>query len=353
MVSLNYTVEHNKAIEFICALFKYVANQSQENILINQEIKNDVAKEVLDFSPSKEVKQWLQYVDDDISPFFRNDINLIISKLGRLLDACIRVVMQNNIEDADELIERIKSTDHSELLNIIYNEYELGIPFNSKENILKKALIEQFDEETALFFLQTKHHSKEYKDNAIRILETFNNLYYKPFEDEVYDFMQKKLQIHNKLFEKNKIEFLNTIGLGDYSSLINEKKNLKIITSFYLDLALFHFNIDDTFVLLYGHSMEQRFDKKINLENSKNLFKVLSDEKRLEIIRVTSQRPWYNKELANYFRLSTATLSYHLNLLLDLGILNFEPSINNRYCYTTNKVKLKHLLDSAVDNMLE
>ena len=52
---------------------------------------------------------------------------------------------------------------------------------------------------------------------------------------------------------------------------------------------------------------------------------------------MASKRPWYNKELADYFNLTPATLSYHLNLLLDLEILNFEPSIiNNRYYYTRN-----------------
>nr|WP_246566016.1 ArsR family transcriptional regulator [Tissierella simiarum] len=85
----------------------------------------------------------------------------------------------------------------------------------------------------------------------------------------------------------------------------------------------------------------------------KALFKALSDDKRIEIIKITSKRPWYNKELADYFNLTTATLSYHLNLLLDLGILNFEPSINNRYYYTTNKENLKKLFDIALKDLLE
>lgn len=350
---MNYNIEYNKSIEFICALYKYVANRSHNDILTNKEIKNDAARDMYDFSPSKEIKKWLQYINNDISPFLRNDINLIIAKAGRLLDASIKMVIENNIKSPYELIEYIKKIEDWELVKFTYNEYELDIPYDSEDNVLKKALTDQFDEETALFFLQTKNHSKEYKEKSIKIFENFYDLYYKPFEDKVYNFMEKKLQEHNALFKSNNIEFLNTIGLGDYSNLIDKKEDLKIYTSFYLDLGLFHFNVGDSFVLLYGYTMEQRLDKKINLEKSKNLFKVLSDERRLEIIRITSQRPWYNKELADYFNLSTATLSYHLNLLLDLGILNFEPSINNRYCYTANKENLKTLIDLAVHNMLE
>src|SRR5690554_1830353 len=116
VVSLNYTIEYNKSLEFICALYKYVANRSHNEILTNDEIKNDVAREIFDFTPSKEVKEWFKYINSDISPFFRNDIKLIISKAGRLLDASVRMVVENNIKDPCELIENIKKLDDSHLL---------------------------------------------------------------------------------------------------------------------------------------------------------------------------------------------------------------------------------------------
>lgn len=350
---MNYSIEYNKAIEFICALFKYASNRSHGNLLISKGFKDDAAEAVSDLYSNKKVRKWLQYLDNDVSPFFRNDINLIISKLGRLLDACIKIIIKNNIESSEELIEQIKGTYCLDFIKTIYNEYKLNTPFDSENSVLKEVLTKEFDEETALFFLQTKNHPEEYHDKVIKVFETFNNLYYKPFENKIYKFMEKKLKEQNALFERDNIKFLNTIGLDNCFKAINEGEELKIFVSFFLDLGLFHFNMDDTLILLYGHTMEQRLDKKVNLEETKNLFKVLSDERRLEIIRMTSQRPWYNKELADYFNLTTATLSYHLNLLLDIGILDSKSSMNNRYYYTTNKENLNKMIDSALHNVLE
>ena len=104
-------------------------------------------------------------------------------------------------------------------------------------------------------------------------------------------------------------------------------------------------------MIMYGFYMEERFNQQMMQNKYKTLFKALSDEKRLEIIRLTSKRPWYNKELADYFDLTTATLSYHLNLLLDMGILNFEPSDYNRYYYTTNKETLKSFFEYALEDL--
>lgn len=349
---MNTKIEYNMAVEFIGSLFKYSTNKAHQNILQSKEIKEDVAKELLDFSPSKEVQEWLEYVDNNISPFFRNDLYLILLKVKGLLDTCFKVVLKNNIKTPLELIDHIKEMDELELLKLIYNEYDLNVPLSSKNETLGKALTKQFDEKTSLFFLQTKKHPKEYKDKTIEALQTFYTLYYKPFENKVYAFMKGKLEDHNRLFQENHMKFLNTIGIGDYSKIIDKEKYFRIFVSFYVDLGLFYFSTDNMFIMFYGHTIEYRFNNKLNLERSKALFKALSDETRLEIIKITSQHPWYNKELAEYFNLSTATLSYHLNLLLDLDILNFEPSANNRYYYTTNKENLKKLSDLALHNIL-
>lgn len=101
-------------------------------------------------------------------------------------------------------------------------------------------------------------------------------------------------------------------------------------------------------------TIKDRFNTAKETDTYKALFKALSDDKRIEILKITAKRPWYNKELASYFNLTTATLSYHLNLLLDIGVLNFEPSIvNNRYYYTANKQRLKQIFDIALQDLVE
>lgn len=348
-----YKIEYNKTIEFINSMFKYATNKSQKINWTNKIVQENLSKDILDFAPSKEVKKWLKYVDDNISPIFKNDLLFVVSKTIEVINISIEITIQKGLKEPLELIEYLKSIDTEEFIQLIYNRFELELPLNSENILIKNALIDLYDEETALTFIQIKNYPKEYKDKVIEVYETFYNLYYQPFEDKVYEFMKNKCKNHNFLFQKDPINFLNTIGLGDYSEIIEKEKELKMFESFFIDLGLFHFYVDNTFIILFGHSIEHKFDDKLNWEQCKNLFKALSDETRLEIIRVTSKRPWYNKELADYFELSTATLSYHLNLLLNLGILNFEPSINNRYYYTTNKKNLKELFDIAYKVIVE
>lgn len=350
---MNYPIKYSKAIEFVWSLYRYVTNCSQEKIILSKGLEGDIDKKIFDFYSSKEVEDWLKYVENDISPFFRSDIKLIISKLGYLLNACVKMVLENEMEDSRELIQFIKEMDDSEFLQIIYEEYKLDIPFNSSESEMRKSLAEKFNEETALFFLQIKSHSSEYQSKVIYIFETFDCLYYKPFEDRVYKFMKDRLENHNALFNNSSNEFLNTLGLENCSEIEGDGDNLNVFLNFYLDLGLFKFDVEDKTILFYGHTMDQAFDKKLNLQNTSDLFQVLSDKRRLEIIRVTSKRPWYNKELADYFNLSTATLSYHLNLLLDLGILEYKSEVNNRFYYTSNKGKLRQMINSALKNIIE
>jgi DNA-binding transcriptional ArsR family regulator len=350
---VEYKIEYNKAVEFIGSMFKYATNKQQQASWNNKDLQEDVAKGMLDFSPSNDVKEWIKYVDNNISPFLRNDIVFIINKVFGLFDISFRLVLEENLKVPTELIESFKKLDSQRLIELTYYYYDSEIPLDSEDILIKNNLTELYNEEISSFFMQIKKHPIEYKNKIVEVFEAFYKLYYEPYQEKVYDFMEKQCENHNKLFKKDPISFLNAVGLGDYSKIIANENPLKIFVSFYIDLGIFYFSIDNTFIMFYGYTIEDRLDNKIIQDKYKALFKALSDDKRIEIIKITSKRPWYNKELADYFNLTTATLSYHLNLLLDLGILNFEPSINNRYYYTTNKENLKKLFDIALKDLLE
>ncbi|SHI43891.1 ArsR/SmtB family transcription factor [Lutispora thermophila] len=350
---MDYKIEHNRAIEFVESMFKYTINRYHKINWDKNILRENLSRDILDFAPSKRVKNWLKYVDDNISPIYRNDLIFIANITIEMIDASIEVILEKGFKEPLMLIDYIKSLEPNELVELIYNRFDLELPFDSEDVLIKNALMDTYDEEKALLFMQIKNHPEEYKNKVIEVYEIFYNLYYQPFEEEVYTFMESKCEKHNKLFQNDPIEFLNTIGLADYTEFITKEKKLRMIESFYIDLGLFHYYVDDTFIILFGHSIEHKFNHKLNQEQCINLFKALSDETRLEIISMTSKRPWYNRELAKHFNLSTATLSYHLNLLLNLGILNFEPSIKNRYYYTTNKKNLKELFDIAYKIIVE
>ncbi|SCG82289.1 hypothetical protein DW1_0680 [Proteiniborus sp. DW1] len=349
---MEYKIEYNRALELIASVYKYGIHKMQQVNWNSKDFQGDSAKGLLDFSPSKDVKEWLNYVDDNVSPFFMNNILFIVSKFPGVLDFCFELVIIEKLNEPQELIEVLKEVNGMDIIHEIFQRYNLDIPLESDNEEIKSVLTNLYSAELASLFIQIKNHSEEFKNEILEVFKIFYELYYLPFEKKVCEFMEKRCMKHNNLFQKDPTYFLNTIGLGDYSKIVAEEKKLRLFVSFFIDLGFVHYYIDDTFIMEFGHYIEPRFNNRLTQEKCKTLFKALSDEKRLEIIKVTSERPWYNKELADYFNLTTATLSYHLNLLLELGILNFEPSISNRYYYTTNKENLKKMLEMAYNEIV-
>lgn len=351
--SVECKIEYNNAVEFVCSILKYTNNITRQVHWNTPDLEKDVAKDIMDFSPNEKVKEWLKYVDDNISPFLRNDIMFVASETYRLPDICFHLILMQDIKEPLELIEAIKSLDLSIMIKIAYKFYDLKAPLDNEE-ILRASLIENYSNEISTSFLHFKNHTQEYKDRMIEVLLSFYKGFYQYLEETVYNYMKQRLVFYNDLFEKDPIYFINTVGIGDYSKAIEMHNHIILYMSFFIDMGILYFTFEDTLVMYCGQTIEHKFESRKKHDSYKALFKALSDDKRLEILKLTSIRPWYNKELADHFKLTTATLSYHLNLLLDFEILNFEPSIiNNRYYYTTNKENLKKLFDAALEDLLE
>ncbi|HCJ56765.1 ArsR family transcriptional regulator [Lutispora sp.] len=343
-------IEYNKAIDFLNAIMKYCSYCLEDDV--RNKSNNAHFDNFIDFSPSMQIKNWLKFVDSEISPFLKSDLLLLTYKVLGFGDTFAEIILSNNIAEPEALINTVSEMSDDSLIKTLYKYYNnVGISFEEDCKTLVDSLSKLYDEETANIYIQIRRFPSEYKSKIVNLFDKFYKAFVKPYEEYVSSFMNEKIELHNKKIKSDPIGFLNIIGIGDYSKAIKDTSSIRIFISYYIDLGFFYTNINNTFFILYGFYMEERFNQQIMQDKYKNLFKALSDEKRLEIIRLTSKRPWYNKELADYFGLTTATLSYHLNLLLDLGILNFDPSDSNRYYYTTNKENLKALLEYSLDDL--
>lgn len=73
-----------------------------------------------------------------------------------------------------------------------------------------------------------------------------------------------------------------------------------------------------------------------------DLFKVLSDENRIKIIQLLVKGESCSCELISELPISQPTLSYHLKLLAEYGLITSEKE-GNRINHTVNKDKLLEL----------
>ena len=71
--------------------------------------------------------------------------------------------------------------------------------------------------------------------------------------------------------------------------------------------------------------------------------KVFAEKSKLDILEFVKHTPAFGRELAKQLNLTTATISYHVNSLLELGFL--KTSIEGgRIYYQTNGERIREVL---------
>ena len=98
----------------------------------------------------------------------------------------------------------------------------------------------------------------------------------------------------------------------------------------------------------YLNMIEGSLDPQIE---ALRLLKVLTDESRLKIIKLLSEREYRNPEIAALLGLTKATISHHMNLLCTHNIANMKID-GNKIFYSVDSERLKRHLHGIIDKIL-
>lgn len=181
----------------------------------------------------------------------------------------------------------------------------------------------------------------------IKSIEPIFNTFYQPVEGEVIQLGQK---IANQL---------NDTGSSYIETLSHHRLNRSI-----LDIDLVNLFISGIFKytvtinpkpsylnLTWGLNMEEGFMKlNQSIENQLServlVFKNLGDKTRYEVIKLISQGVTSIKEIATQIGVSSATISYHMNELLNSKIVTLENQ-NKKFSYIVDY----ELLDAMIEDL--
>ncbi|MFU0826988.1 MAG: ArsR family transcriptional regulator [Lachnoclostridium sp.] len=89
---------------------------------------------------------------------------------------------------------------------------------------------------------------------------------------------------------------------------------------------------------------------EIDEEKLNTALKLLSDKSKFEILKLIKDKPAYGYEIANALNLSTSTISYHMNALINAMLIKLEKDANKIY-YSLNKDTVRQLLKD-IESML-
>ncbi|MDF2985636.1 MAG: transcriptional regulator [Eubacterium sp.] len=90
---------------------------------------------------------------------------------------------------------------------------------------------------------------------------------------------------------------------------------------------------------------------RVDNEDLNNALKLLSDKSKFEILKYIKSKPAYGFEIANAFNLSTSTISYHMNGLIQARLVKIEKEANKIY-YSLNKETVEEILKDIGEMLL-
>ena len=79
-------------------------------------------------------------------------------------------------------------------------------------------------------------------------------------------------------------------------------------------------------------------------------FKAISDERRRTILKILGKRDASAGEIASKFSISQPTVSNHLKILKEAGLIN-EQKIKQNRIYSLNRTELKKVISEIEDLM--
>ncbi|WP_097002846.1 ArsR/SmtB family transcription factor [Lacrimispora amygdalina] len=114
-------------------------------------------------------------------------------------------------------------------------------------------------------------------------------------------------------------------------------------------------NVGDYHLLDVGILFDCNFKvskRRLSNQELSNGLRLLSDPSKFEILRFIRNDKAYGQEIAAELKLTTATISHHMNTLMKLGLINIEKS-DNKVFYQMNKEAVNYLLEVTKSKLLE
>lgn len=302
----------------------------EEYYLIND--RHSSKKEQMDFffNDESQIFRCFMFVDkiwesksvDEHMSFVENLSHFSITKM------LVKTLIDSKLKNDDDLIEKIANNRG----NVVDFIKELDISKSSKWDVY--CFIENIE---------------EYKTGFVSLIKAYIPMYKKllkkqsKFIDEVNDYIMKNIESEGTEFIK---EYTNNfISLSEFKRLY--------ITSSYFDSYLIYFtlmnNTEDCY-LVVGPYYQQVFNQNDYVEKYLKVLKNLSDKTRFGIMKYILDNKRYGQEIAEKFNISNASVSYHMNNLLFLNLVEISKK-DNKVFYKLNKQRVTETIRFLEDEL--
>lgn len=188
-----------------------------------------------------------------------------------------------------------------------------------------------------------------FEENFKQTVENLKTQFIKDKIEPIKETIQEKIEAHQKLYDKKPQDFLKNLTAGKINNADIGPEPMSHYVLFYAPMqVLISLSTDK---VTYGVELENLAPKESIADLHVSLFKFLSDPKRYKMIKMLSKKKWYSNELAKEFNITPATMSYHVNKLYTLGLIQFDKGEQNKLYLELDKDRLNYLLSQIKDDL--
>lgn len=283
---------------------KHSDRKEQMNFFFHDESKVFRAFMVMDkIWESKSMDEYIAYMEGLSTYSIRNLL--------------VKTLIDNKLKNDDDHIEKIAKSKEN-VLNFVK---ELDISKGCKWDLY--CFIDNIDKYKMEFISLIKEHKPTFK----KLLKK-----QRKFIDGVNGYVIKKIDSEGIEFVKEYIN--NFISLDEFKHVY--------MTSSYFDSYLIYFtlrnNTEDCY-LVVGPYYQEIANQNDYIEGYLKIFKNLSDKTRFGIMKYILNEKRYGQEIADKFNISNASVSYHMNNLLFLNLVEISKE-DNKVFYKLNKKRV-------------
>jgi DNA-binding transcriptional ArsR family regulator len=317
------------------------------------------------YSPHPRMTEIIQEIKNSLSMFYRQEITFFFSKpvCSLLWD----LVVSEKIRDVSQLSDTFAKLSDNEALkhllsdvidvfcqqegDICKNEQAVAAMLADRPALEQRIAdcpgLSSADQEKALEILR---YPVDAKQRLVRLLERYAQVF-APYVQELESLDCAEVEKSRKACLANAEEFISSY-LKINVNILEPARRIELIPSAFSEILTFVLQPDkDRFILIYGTFISKKRSREKISEERKQFFKVLSEEKRVDIIKSLAQKPAIGSDLAKQIGLTNATASYHLTMLLGIGLVEYER-IGQKLHYILNKEMLKDLFDKAYKDLV-
>lgn len=297
---------------------------------------------------SEDLTKWVEKSRAKLTDNMKEDINVFFNYESFIGLSLVQLIWENdcyeNIDDffdfldqyqAKELIKNFFNTGYvqEEMLQSIDNPVEV-------KSFLDKSSLPEVEKWKLTYFCSAPDETKK------RFITLLKDFYITIFKENL-DMLQKShiesINYMEEKLRKNPYEVLQKLIQFD---LVNANDKIILFPSYYYNTACLssYFEDEGRLIYIYGTSQpEFESSDEISSEKVLTAIKVLSDENRIKAIQILNTTPCYGYELSQKLGISSSTISHHLSLLSDIGVI-VPVREENKVYYQVNKDNIRKLL---------